>query len=98
MQHLLWTIQLMDFLGYPQQPAYMLQDNQSTILVCETGYSKSGRLKHMAIRYYFVKSQVEDGVVAFKYVRSRDMVADILTKPLTGELFTYLRDKILNNV
>lgn len=96
LQHLIWTRQILEFLGYPQHPAYIFQDNQSTILVCESGYSKSGRLKHMAIRYYFIKSLVEDGAIAFKYVRSRDMVADILTKPLSGELFYHLRDKILN--
>ena len=95
--HLLWFRQIMDLLGYPQNPAYAFQDNKSTIFVCQTGHSKSaGRFKHMAIRYYFIKSLIEDGKVSLKYVPTEQMIADILTKPLVGQLFQTLRSKILN--
>jgi hypothetical protein len=94
--HLLWLRQLLDFIGYPQQPAYVYQDNKSTIMVCETGQSRNGKLKHMAVRYYFIHGQIEQNIVQIKYCESAEMVADILTKPLTGEIFNRLRNKALN--
>lgn len=94
--HLLWLRQVMDFLGYPQSPAIVYQDNKSTICVCETGHSKNGKLKHMAVRYYFIHGQITANIVKLKYCKTSQMVADILTKPLTGLLFNVFRKRLLN--
>ena len=48
--HLLWMRQIVEFLGYPQQLSYAYHDNKSTIVVCESGHSKHGKLKQMAVR------------------------------------------------
>ncbi len=61
--HLLWFSQVLGLMGYAQSPAYMYQDNKSTIFVCETGLSKSGKLKHMAMRYYFIQSHAIAGTI-----------------------------------
>jgi hypothetical protein len=63
--HLLWMILVFDFLGYPQQPVTVLQDNQSTMRVCQTGQSKNGRLKHMVVRYNFIHGQQEANIITF---------------------------------
>lgn len=94
--HLLWLRQIMDFLGYPQHPAVVYQDNKSTICVCETGHSKNGKLKHMAVRYYFIHGQITANIIKLKYCQTTEMVADILTKPLTGLLFHVFRKRLLN--
>ena len=94
--HLLWMRQILEFIGYPQNPAYTYQDNKSTIVVCETGHSKHGKLKHMAVRYYFIHGQIEQNIMKIKYCKTTNMTADLLTKPLTGEVFKKLRDNILN--
>ena len=94
--HLLWHRQVAEFMGYPQNPAVVYQDNKSTIIVCESGQSKNGKLKHMAIRYYFIRGQIQQNIVRLKYCRSEDMVADILTKPMGRSQFQKLRDKLLN--
>ena len=94
--HLLWLRQIIEFMGYPQNPAFVYQDNKSTIFVCETGHSKNGRLKHMAVRYFFIHGQIELNIAKIKYCRTADMVADILTKPLMGSQFQVLRNKLLN--
>ena len=98
MLHLLWLRQVTEFMGYPQRPAIIYQDNKSTILVCESGQSRNGRLKHMAIRYYFIHGQIEQNIAKLKYVKSSDMIADILTKPLGAQQFKTLRQKLLNRV
>jgi hypothetical protein len=39
---------------------------------------------------------VESNELRIEYMPTEDMVADILTKPLQGELFRRLRAKLLN--
>lgn len=94
--HLLWMILVFDFLGYPQRPVKVYQDNQSTIRVCQTGHSKSGRLKHMVVRYDFLYSQQEVKNVTFVYVKTTDMLADVLSKPVDKPTFFRLRRRLLN--
>ena len=83
------------FLGYALSLAYMYQDNKSTIYVCETGLSKSGKLKHMAMRYYFIRSHIAAGSILIEYTPTTEMIADILTKPFERGLFKKFRDKLL---
>ena len=94
--HLLWMILVFDFLGYPQKPVKVFQDNQSTMRVCQTGHSKSGRLKHMVVRYNFIHGQQEANVITFEYVKTCDMLADIVSKPVDKHIFLKLRNVLLN--
>ena len=94
--HLFWLILVMDFLGYPPRPVTVFQDNKSTMRVCQTGQSKSGRLKHMVVRYNFIHGQQEANVITFKYVKSTDMLADIMSKPVATPAFLKLRGLLLN--
>ena len=59
---------------------------------------KSGKLKDMAIRWHFIHSKITAKVIELVYISTQDMVADILTKPLTGKDFTRLRDLLFNRV
>ena len=61
----------------------------------ENGRSSNSRLRHMSIRYFFVKDYVTDEVIVINYVPTDEMISDILTKPLQGSKFRYLRDKLL---
>jgi len=73
----------------------LLQDNTSTANVIKNGIRSAKRMRHLNIRYFFVKQYVEECGIAVDYVKTNDMVADIFTKPLEGKQFKYLRDKIL---
>jgi hypothetical protein len=94
--HLLWLVQIVTFMGYPQRPTFVYQDNQSTMSVCESGHSKNGRLKHMAVRWHFINGRINDGSVTLQYICTEDMIADILTKPLRGASWTRLRNALIN--
>ena len=50
-----------------------------------------GRIKHIAIKYHFIKEQVSSGKLELKYCKTNDMIADMLTKGLSGEQFEKLR-------
>ena len=40
--------------------------------------------------------KINSGDVSLIYMNTKDMIADTLTKPLQGEPFRVLRDKLLN--
>jgi hypothetical protein len=66
--------------------------------VFNTGNSKSGKLKHMAICWHFIHSKITAELMELVYILTQEMVADILTKPLIDKDFTRLRDLLLNRV
>ena len=69
------------------------EDNTGTIAVAKNPvFSK--RTKHIQIRYHFVRETVEEGVILLEHCPSREMTADILTKPLPRDSYQYLRGKL----
>lgn len=82
--------------GYPMGEATLFQDNMSTIAMIKNGRSNSDRTRHINIRYFFIKDRVDAGEITIKHKPTADMIADILTKPLQGDLFRRLRAELLN--
>ena len=41
-----------------------------------------GRMKHLDLRFYWLRDMVELGSIRVKHLRTEDMPADLLTKPL----------------
>ncbi|GJW77940.1 hypothetical protein Tco_0139622 [Tanacetum coccineum] len=68
------------FLGDKLIPMYC--DNKSVIALCCNNVQHS-RAKHIDIRYYFIKEQVENGIVELYFVRTEYQLADIFTKPFS---------------
>jgi hypothetical protein len=69
----------------------ILQDNKSTIQWVDSA-SKKLRNKYMLVRQELVKQGIKNGDFKIDYLKTTDMVADILTKPLNGNLFKRLRE------
>jgi len=76
-------------------PAILLQDNQSTIKMLKSGKWNSERSRHIDIRFYFICDRVKRGELCVEYQETEEMVADLLTKPVQGRQFVYLRDRLL---
>ena len=77
-------------------PVCAYQDNTSTVFMAEKGRSTSDRTRHINVRYFWIKDRIDTGELELKYLATKDMIADILTKPLQGELFRKLRALLLN--
>jgi hypothetical protein len=93
------VIWIRDFLiaqGYTLPPARVYQDNQSTIALVQRGSSASERTRHVHIRYFWVKDRIDSNEIKIEYLPTDEMTADILTKPLQGDKFILLRNKLLN--
>ena len=82
--------------GYEMGPVIVYQDNNSVIEVTKRGQSSTSRTKHIAIRFNFIRDYISNGDIEIKYMPTKEMIADIFTKPLPGEAFEKLRDKLLN--
>ena len=82
-------------LGYEVPPATIYQDNEAAIKLCNNGVSSSHKSRHIDIRHFFIEDRVSSGHIRIKYVNTKDMIADFLTKPLMGSQFYKLRDLLL---
>ena len=49
--------------------------------------STSERTRHVKIRYFFIQHNLGANEITIEYLPTRDMVADLLTKPLHGTMF-----------
>lgn len=58
------------------------EENQSAIKVCKNPEFHK-RLKHIDIRYHFIRDKVNDKVVSLKYISTKLQIADFFTKPLS---------------
>lgn len=57
------------------------QDNMSTIKLCESARFNA-RTRHISLRYHHCGDQQRLGVLKLRYLDTKSMVADALTKPL----------------
>ncbi|KAJ8616926.1 hypothetical protein MRB53_013112 [Persea americana] len=53
-----------------------------------------GRSKHIDVRFHFLRELTRDGIVELVHCSTQEQVSDIMTKPLTLEVFLKLRDKL----
>lgn len=73
-------------------PIQVLEDNQGAIPMAKPEETK--RVKHIDVKYHFIRDAVEQQKININYVPTRDQEADILTKPLTTTFFEGFRRKI----
>jgi hypothetical protein len=78
----------------PEIKCKIFEDNTSCIKIA-TAPSMTPHTKHIALKYHFFRSQVKSGKVTILPISTTEQRADILTKPLIGDLFEYLRNKIM---
>jgi hypothetical protein len=92
----LHTRDLLEELGHKQPTTTVYEDNTAAIQLLEgpiTNYQT--RSKHIKVRYAFFKQQLDLAHVSFTHCPTDKMLADIHTKPLTGEKFLIPRDELL---
>ena len=77
-----WLKQLLSELGIPQRkPIPVMEDNTACISMA-TKDAVSQRVKHIDIRYHFVRDAIRNGVIRLVYCPTSKQAADILTKPV----------------
>jgi hypothetical protein len=86
---------LCESLGHKQRtPTLISQDNVGSI-GWANGIGKFARSNHRDFSMHHIQSLVQDKLIAPVQVPTGAMEADIMTKPLAGELFRESRDLLL---
>ena len=85
---------LLEQLGFDQDPIPVFQDNTSTIQWAQ-GKENFHRVKHLSVKYHYVRELLKERVIAVEYLSTIEMIADVLTKPLVNEQFEYLASGLL---
>lgn len=87
---LFWLRNVLKDLVVPiEEPITMYEDNQSCIFLLNKWEHK--RLKHIDVKYHFVRDLAMKGTIEVKYIPSEEQKADLLTKGLTKTAFERLR-------
>ena len=71
----------------------ILCDNQSCIKMTENPVFHD-RLKHIEIRYFYIRDMIQKGAIKIQYVSIDEQVVDVLMKPLSRVKFEHFRDKL----
>ncbi|CAI7835106.1 unnamed protein product, partial [Closterium sp. NIES-54] len=85
----LYLCELLEEAKLAQLPSFSLFcDNQSAIRIAnKNGFAN--RTKHIALRYFFVKDEIQKGRLELSYCPTSEMAADYLTKKLEKQKFEY---------
>ena len=96
-EYMVWLHYMLESFGLGLGVPSMLleQDNQAAIRFNTAGHGTFKRTKHINVRYFWLFYLVKEGKLTIKYVPTMDMVSDILSKPIVGSKFMYLRRKLL---
>ena len=77
--------------------ALIYQDNKSSILLEVNGRrSSSKRTKHIKNKYFFMTDKVAKGEVVIVHKSTKEMWADVLTKPKQGTPFRVDHSLLMN--
>jgi hypothetical protein len=80
-----WLTSLYGELDYQaQEPITLLGDNDGSIAIA-TNPQFHKRSKHIAIRFHWIRQQIQQKVLQIQSCRDPQQTADILTKALTPE-------------
>jgi hypothetical protein len=93
----LWTKLFLEGQGYKINQNIVLRDNKSTMKLEQNGKASSGKqTQHFNIKFFYITDLIERKEVTIEYCPTDDMIADYMTKPLTGTKFNNFRKIIMH--
>jgi len=75
-------------------PAILFGDNKSVVTSCST-LSSTLKKRHNALAYHKLRECVAAGIIRIFHVDGKSNIADILTKPVAGDVFRRHRARLL---
>lgn len=93
-QEHVWLTRLFREIGFGDALGNVIyEDNQGAIHLARDPVAHK-RVKHIEIRYHFIRDKVESGEIILEYCPTNDMVADIFTKALSRDKFQRFRGEL----
>ena len=81
-QEALWLRSLLSELGFPQRDATAIYEDNKGARDLSKNPIYQKRTRHIEIKYHFVRSHIDSGIIRIVPVSSSEQLADFLTKPL----------------
>ena len=81
-KEMVWLQSFLEELGKKQEDNVLYCDSQSAIHLAKNPYFHS-RTKHIQLRYHFIRSLLEDGILKLEKISGAQNPADMLTKTVT---------------
>ena len=89
-QEAIWIRRLLTELNISTKPVMLMEDNQAAIAIARNPVAHA-RTKHIDIRYHYA---LRDHIIHVHYCPTSDMLADLLTKPLSKGRFEKLETAV----
>ena len=89
----IWLQMLMEELGHEQQKIALFCDSQSALHLAKNPAFHS-KTKHIRVQYHFVREKVEEGSVDMQKIHTEENIADVLTKPINNDKFSWCRSSL----
>ncbi|KAF7768476.1 hypothetical protein Agabi119p4_7719 [Agaricus bisporus var. burnettii] len=84
-----WTRNILTEFGFPLTlPSTLFVDNKSGISVAKNP-EHHGRMKHLDLRFYWLREAVKEGLIDSLYVSTHEQVADIFTKAVAKKVVEF---------
>jgi len=94
---ILWKNYFFDAKEYTVEQNLVYEDNQSSILIEKNGKASClKRMRHIKIRYFFLKDKFDKSEVNIQHRPNKEMWSDILTKPKQSSHFRKKRVMLMN--
>ena len=92
----LWLLSILHGFGINQKSMIIYEDNQGCIELSKTT-KHHGRSKHIDMRYHFIREQIYNNIIKVIYCQSKEMIADLFTKPAITSIFKLLSPFIITS-
>ena len=90
---IIWMKKFIEHQGFKVNLNIIYQDNTSTIKLINNGKVSSGkRTRHFDIKLFYITDFIAKDEVTIRYCSTDKMIADYMSKPITGKKFTEFRD------
>ena len=84
---------IVELQGKPQGPLTVLCDNQDAIALSKDNKFHS-RMKHIDLRYHFIREAVDEGKINVEYIPTAENVADVFMKALARPKFEVFVERL----
>lgn len=81
----LWWRKFLQGVGIQVHPTTVIHSDSQGSIALSKNPEHHARSKHIDIRHHFVREQVVSGTISLQYVPTEDMLADVMTKPLSRD-------------
>jgi hypothetical protein len=93
-QEILYYRQLLQEIHFVQDDATTLLGDNQGALDLTVSTKNHPRVKHIDIRFHFIREQVEFKTVSLQYVPTSEQIADLFSKPLANPAFNNLKAEL----